>query len=240
LKFVVEIDIENKKLPLAYRMKFVSLIKYAIEKESSDEYKKLYLYEGKKNKKTKPFVFSVYLKDFKIEESNINVEGGANLTISTPSYNIGILIYNGLLKIKKYDNLSIKKISLEKEKEVKNNKELFKTLSPIYIKDEKNIPISPWEENFNEEINYISNIILESYRGYGLEKKLLFNPINMKKNVIKEAIKGFKDKTNKEFIFITAYSGIFELEGSKEDLNLLKQLGVGYRRNQGFGFIDLI
>ena len=240
MKFLVEIDIENKILPLGYRMKFVSLIKAALKKESLEEYEKLYFYEGKKNKGLKPFVFATYLNKFKFEENNIQVDGGVNLTISTPNYNLGILIYNGLLKLKQHDNLIIKKISLEREKEVKENKEIFKTLSPIYIKDKNNNPLSPLDENFNIELNYISNFILKSYRGYGLERELNFRAVDMKKNVIKESIKGFKEKTNKEFMFITAYSGVFELEGSKEDLNLLKQLGVGYRRNEGFGFIDLI
>ena len=60
----------------------------------------------------------------------------------------------------------------------------------------------------------------------------------MKKIVVKEQIKGFKEKTGKEYIYIKAYSGIFKLIGNTEDLNLLKELGVGARRS-GFGNIDL-
>lgn len=240
MKFSIKLEAGDGIIPLGYRMNFVSLIKKAIEIESKEEFEKLYYYKDKKNKKIKPFTFSVYINDFKIEKDIINVNGYINLIISTPSYNLGIVIYNGLLKLKKHNNLVIQKLSLEKEKAVTNNKEKFKTLSPIYIKDNENKVLTPWDSNFTKEFNYITNLLLESYRGFGLQEELIFTPINMKKVVVKEKIKGFIEETKKEVIFITAYSGIFELQGNIEDLNLLKQLGVGFRRSEGFGLIDLM
>ncbi|MCS4585970.1 hypothetical protein FZ990_12235 [Clostridium perfringens] len=42
------------------------------------------------------------------------------------------------------------------------------------------------------------------------------------------------------YILFNSYSGVFHLRGDKDDLNLLKELGIGGRRNSGFGSIDLI
>ena len=58
--------------------------------------------------------------------------------------------------------------------------------------------------------------------------------------IVKEEISGFKEKTNKKYIYFNSYSGVFHLRGDKDDLNLLKELGIGVRRNSGFGSIDLI
>ncbi|PGA52060.1 CRISPR-associated endoribonuclease Cas6 [Bacillus pseudomycoides] len=37
-----------------------------------------------------------------------------------------------------------------------------------------------------------------------------------------------------------AYRGTFELEGSVQDLQTLYQIGLGMRRSQGFGNIEII
>lgn len=235
---------EGGIFPLNYRIMITSMIKKAIEISDEQYFKELYIFEEKKNKKIKPFSFGVYFRNYVINSDIVQVNGEISIIISTPDYNFGIALYNGLLSMKEYSfnnkyTFIKRKVLLEKENIINNSKVNFKTLSPIHIKGKDNKPIDVSSNGYEEELNYISNILLNSYRGYGLKEKLTFNPINMKKMVIKEKIKDFMINCNKEYIYINAYSGIFALEGDIEDLQLLMQLGLGFRRSEGFGLIDL-
>ncbi|WP_294358716.1 CRISPR-associated endoribonuclease Cas6 [uncultured Clostridium sp.] len=232
-------------IPIGYRIMIVSLLKNAIEKGDKEYFDKLYYYNDKKNKKIKSFCFGTYLEDFKFEGDIIRVNGKMNITISTPDYILGIAIYNGLLKLgtykfkDKYEFIR-EKVILEKEKWITTENIVLKTLSPIVIKNSEGKPVDIANPDYSKELNYICNLMLNSYRGYGLRKNLIFNPVTMKKNVIKEEITGFSNNSKKKFIYINGYSGTFVLEGDIEDLNLLLQLGIGFRRSEGFGLISLV
>lgn len=231
------------KIPVAYKMMFVSLIKEALKSVDEDYFQKLYKYEDKNNKQIKNFCFSVALKDYKFDNQVILINDKMIFNISTSDYEFGIKIYNGLLGLDtfKYKEYKLEKIKihLKKEKFIGHNDVVFKTMSPICIKDKSNAFISPNDTNFNSELNYIIDKILTSNRGYGLKSKLNFIPIDMKKVVVKEEIRAFEEKTNKKVFYVNAYSGIFRLSGNLEDLNEIYQTGIGFRRGQGFGMIDL-
>jgi CRISPR-associated endoribonuclease Cas6 len=62
----------------------------------------------------------------------------------------------------------------------------------------------------------------------------------MKKVVVKENIRSSAENTDKAIFYVNAYSGIFKLSGDVEDLNYIYQGGIGYRRSQGFGMIDIV
>ncbi|MEG2918439.1 MAG: CRISPR-associated endoribonuclease Cas6 [Clostridium sp.] len=231
--------------PLDYRIMVTSMIKKAIENSDKEYYKELYLFDNKKNKKIKPFCFGVYFNDYKINGNLVKVNGNISIIVSTPDYNIGIALYNGLLNMNEYNfkneyTFMKRRVMLEKENNISSEKVKFKTLSPIHIRDKENNAIDVTDSRFDKELNYITNVLLDSYRGYGLKEKLIFTPINMKKMVIKEKISGFVDNSSKEYIYINAYAGRFTLEGDIEDLKLLMQLGIGFRRSEGFGLIDLM
>lgn len=238
---------KNKVFPLSYRMLVSSVIKKALELSDNEYYKELYYYEEKKNKKIKPFTFSVFFKDYQIEKDEVNLNGNGSIIISTCDYNLGINLYNGLLKLKSYSykkesgyEIILEKIILEREKIINESRIFCKTLSPIHIKDKNNEVVGINEERFNEELNYICNLALNTFRGYGLKEKLYFMPVSMKKIVAKEKIEGFRKINNKEYIYIEGYKGNFYLEGNVEDLRILLQLGLGFRRSEGFGMIDLV
>lgn len=244
MRFNVILKSVNKKIPIGNRFMTCSLIKKAIENGDKNQYKEIYFYKDKKNKKIKDFTFSIYLNNFHIEKGYIQVNGDILITISTPNYNLGIAMYNGFLKIKEFTfkeyKLNVYKITLLKEPKINSNNIICRSLSPIYLKDKNSDSVDVQSDKFEEALNYISNIYLETYRGKGLKEKLKFIPISMKKVVIKEEIEGFKKETGKSFIFLNSYKGIFNLEGNKEDLEILLKAGLGYRRSEGFGLLDLV
>lgn len=248
MKIRINFKAKDNKFPLSYRMMVTSLIKKSLEISDKEYFKDMYYYEEKKNKKIKPFTFSVFFKDYKIQGDVVNLNGNGSILISTNDYNFGIILYNGLLKLKTYMykqfgtsyEIILERIILEREKEVNESRIFCRTLSPIHVKDKNNKPLSKDDEKFNEELNYICNLSLKTLRGEGLREKIYFTPVIMKKVVAKEKISDFFKINGKENIYIEGYKGTFYLEGNIEDLRTLLKIGLGFRRSEGFGMIDLV
>lgn len=238
-------EFDTRVIPVSYQFMFVSLIKEALKITDENYYKKLYLYkDAQKNKKSKNFCFSVYIKGFLKEQDIFKVMDKVVLNLSTPDYKFALNLYNGLLNLKEFTykkqyHLVKKKISLVKEKNVHSNEVVFNTLSPICIKDKDNKYMCIEDPKFLVEFKYITNRILENFRGFGLREELKFIPINMKKTVVQEKIKYFQENTGRNIYYINSYKGTFKLIGNKEDIKDIYSLGVGFKRSQGFGMIEV-
>lgn len=240
MKVVLEGRMKNKRISIGYRMFILSMIKNTISKYDEDYYNEMFFYEDKKTKKSKPFTFSVFFQEYKINKEYIDVNGSVKIVFSTPDLKLNMILFNGFMKMQEYGEFEKISVKIIKERKVEGNDAILKTLSPIYLKNSNGKAIELDDENYNKEFNYFANYILKCYRGYGLKQELSLVPMDMKKIVVKEEIAAFKKITNKKYIYLNCYYGIFYLSGDKEDLNLLKELGVGARRNSGFGAIDLI
>lgn len=226
-------------------MMFVSMIKEALKAEDEEYLNKLYYFEDKNNKKSKDFTFSVYLKNYQMGKDEININGFVEINISSPNPEFMLKLYNGILKKKTFPYRKIYKmdklkISIRPEKNISKEELCFKTLSPIYVKDRNGKVLSPTNDEYSKEFNYIQNKILENYRGHGLKKSIQFTPVLMEKKVAKEEIEGFKKTSGKNIYYVEAYSGIFKLCGDVQDLKDIYMLGLGFRRNQGFGMIEVV
>ncbi|KYH34082.1 CRISPR associated protein Cas6 [Clostridium tepidiprofundi DSM 19306] len=238
-------EYSTDKFPLAYQMLVVSLIKEALMRSDEEYFSKIYNYkEGKTNKATKNFCFSVFIKDYKKEVNIFTIYDRVIINISSGDYEFMIKLYNGLLKIKgfEYKGFIINRIGIDlvKEKEINKDNVEFTTLSPIYIKDKNNNSLDFNDKKFVKELNYIVDKTLENFRGYGLKKELRFKPLYMKKRVVKEEIRKFTQNTNKSFYYVNSCVGRFVLEGDMIDLRDIYALGLGFRRNQGFGMIEVV
>lgn len=240
----MKVEFKVDKLPIAYNTLFMSVIKEAIRKSDEDYYKNLYYYEDKSNKQTKNFTFSVYVKGYDIENENFIVKDKVILNISTPDLELGLHIYNGLINYPKfiYKAYELKRIRVDlgKEKVIDKNEAVFNALSPICIKARNGKFLNIDDNEYLKEFNYISNEILKNYRGYGLKADLEIENIKLNKVVVKEGLREFKNTTGKSYQYVNGYKGRFKLCGNIEDLNDLYKLGVGFKRAQGFGYIDFI
>lgn len=241
----ISCEYKTDKFPVAYQMLGVSLVKEALKSVDIDYFNNLYCFEdGKANKKTKDFCFSMYMKGYEKKEDIFLIKDRVVINFSSPNYEFMINLYNGLLKIKSFDyksfNLNKMRINLVREKSIDKRKITFRTLSPIHIKD-NNKALDIEDKNFVKELNYITDMILESYRGFGLKEELIFIPSkNMKKKVVKQDISAFRKKTNKNYYYVNSFAGIFRLEGDINDLKDIYMLGLGFKRSQGFGMIEVI
>lgn len=241
----IKCEFKADRIPMAYQMMMVSLIKEALKKVNLQYYEKIYIYdEEKKNKKSKDFTFGVYVKDYLVDGQDFIVKDRVIVTFTSPDYEFMVNLHNGIMEKKSFQykgyNIQNIKISMLPEGKVDNDEVIFSTLSPIAIRSRDGKFIDIDDEEYGKELNYISNVLLNSYRGYGLKRELSFESISMKKVVVKAEIKGFAEKSNGKYLLINSYKGLFKLFGDKEDLNLLYQLGLGYRRNEGFGMVDIV
>ncbi|AOT70855.1 CRISPR-associated endoribonuclease Cas6 [Geosporobacter ferrireducens] len=237
-------EYKASKIPITYQMMFVSLIKEALKISDSDYFQKLYKYGDAANKQSKNFTFAVYMKDYEIADEIFSIKDKVVLNISSPDLEFMIKVYNGLLKLNqfKYKDYLLNKIRIDlvKEKEITSSEVMLKTLSPICIKTKNHRFMKPEDETYVDELNYIADIVLRNYRGQGLQEKLDFIPLQMKKTVVKEEIRDYKANTGDKHLQIHAYAGTFKLKGNVDDLKDLYALGISFKRNQGFGMVEVI
>ncbi len=241
------IKFKSEKIPMAYSMMIVSLIKSALQKSDSTYFESLYYFNGKKNKKTKPYSFAFRMSDFNIDNENneFQLKGESTLYITTSDIMFFTNLYNGIIKIKEevnykgyiYKITSIRKLQ---EKKIKKEENLFKAISPIVICNKQGKFLSPKDDEFEKELNYTANMILKNLRGTGLKRSLIFTEVMMKKRVMKEKIDDFINETGKEFIYITGYEGVFKLLGDIEDIEFLYNSGISLRRSQGAGYLEIM
>lgn len=239
-------EFKTEKIPVSYQMLWVSLIKEALKNVDNDYYKYIYIYDDNKlNKKSKDFCFGVYLKDFVKKEDVFEIKDKVILNFTTPDYNFGIKFYNGLLELNEfqYKDFLLKKgkINLLQEKKINQDMIYFKTLSPICIKSRSGHFLNVEDKQYISELNYVVDLNLKNYRGKGLRRELEFNYSSdkFKKVVVKQSIKKFTVDTGKKYFYVNSHQGIFSLRGAAEDLRDIYQLGVGFKRNQGFGMVDV-
>lgn len=231
---------KTETFPVLYSALGISIIKEAIKKENEDYYKEIY--EGEKVSKN--FTFSFYVKDYVKEGDMFTKNEGVYMTISTPDVRFGLTLYNGLnkMKVMRYKEYVLNKefIKIDKEVSILDNSVIIKTLSPIVINKGKSGYLMVGEEGFNDRLNYVMNIALKNFRGYGLNEPIELEPLNAGKVIVKQDLRGFKEETNKAYNCIDGNKGVFVLRGNREDLNVICQMGIGFRRGQGFGNVKVV
>lgn len=243
----------------------MALIKEALNSSDPLYRESLYPDEPGHSKKVKPFTFSLSLPvqrvvkqerftiddGMEIEDRVFYFEGNGllSLYISSWDYQFIVNLYNGLLDIKefKFDNeisLKLNRVFLVNERNITSNEVIFKTCSPVLIEDREGKPILPdnarTNSAFNEHFNAIHDRILKDIRGEGLKKDIKFEPLKIKKQVVKHTLKGFREKTGKPYMTLTCFEGCFRLIGEPADLQMLYQIGIGLRTGQGFGMVEVV
>lgn len=245
LNFELESNIINKE----YRLAIISFIKHSLENYSPNTYNALY----KDNTKMKSFTFGVYLPDAEINDENIKLSSKyINITFSIFDNELFIELYNSfnsmINKKYTYNNnsmiITLRKITMQNEKPIKQNRILIKFLSPLILRNHnretnKDIYLTFKDENFNSLLNQSIERLAKEFNFESSEIKL--TPVRMTDdngNTIQEESKTtavpFKDN------LISASFGKFCLEGDITLLNNLYKTGIGSRRSEGFGLFEVL
>ncbi len=246
--------------PKDYRNYFMSFLKSVFTKAGVLES----FYE---EKRTKPFVFSVWLGDkFEIEGERIHSGDRIYLLFSTGEPSILTYFYNGVISIKERNEnillgrtkLQIKNITLQPLRRIKDKKILCKTKGISVLtnpeasaRNFKNWYIIPTDdiELFNKVLKKRTNERYERIRGkkgnFGIElKPLTDDEFFILKSLQKER-RNFEKPINETIVkhygaYLRGFRGFFFLERDKEILQFVYDYGLGVRTGQGFGMIELL
>ncbi|GEM_PF-1069578 len=252
MRFSVKLKLPKPEIPVYYRTAFVSYMKKLLEETP---YFDLYY----RRKFPKPFTFAVYLPIKTIKEDKIllktdpNEEVFITWNVSFADTKLSLTFVSELLKKRKHNwrneiEFSLIDVKPLKEKFSEETTEVvFKTLSPIYLKDKNGKVIEPTRPDFEEEFNKVQKKIFETlgfpYSWVKIKPKRCKSNESyfcIKKRIVKLKLDGYKKETQKELLKIPAFEGIFEVEGKPEVLKLLYQKGLGQRTAEGFGMVDVM
>lgn len=228
-------------LPVDYRGGFLSIVKRAISSESSIEYDLIF---GRRS--VKPYTFAVtFGEEIKVEDDKIFFTRPIEFKFSSFEPKYEIYVYNYFVKNKSIEiyghSFEVSSIKLKRKKEISEPKALFKTLSPVLIRSHENekFYLCPKCENFDGDADFdealkfnlreqVSNLLCKSFNG---EVKL--EPVNLRRVIVKHMI-------NRGALKMPGFTGLFYLYAEPEILNLVNLAGLGSRRGQGFGMIDIV
>lgn len=231
MRFRAFYNLESPLIPTEYRRGFASLLKTALQNSNRQFYERLY----SALHVLKPFTFSIYLPELSGQEGEyFNVGHRAVLNFSTSSYELGTYLYNGLLTLRSFplfsNTLTLSDITLTRMTTVSQDSVIFKTLSPVLInnKGKPNWYLLPGQDGFDEGLHFAAREVTRTFLN-GEANSIDFKSINVKRKVVRHY--------NMDMQGIT---GTFELRSRPEVLNLIYQIGLGMRRSQGFGMLEIV
>ncbi len=222
-----------------YRSIFMALIKSVFMKYDPVLYANLYGTEEQKRKANKPFTFSVRFPQYKGIEGNKMLCGNKfSLLFSSDEETLVTAFYNGLRakqKITIGENYPIvfelEHIHLLPLKRINTNKVVFKTISPILVNDKgSNLNyLSPAKPEFTKAFKEIIALQANYFQIPCTEEMIDFEINAMKKLPLSHY-----NQT------MTSWLGEFVLEAPTNVLQLVYDTGIGVRRSQGFGMLEIV
>ncbi len=244
-----------EKIPANLRQRVLSMIKKAFE--ISDEYGSMFLRYWYSSQKPKPFTFSVYIP---MNGKENNKDSFLKLVFSTNNLGFLYRTYNGILKLSQgYEKfilinepVRLKRITSLPEKKFFSEETVFETISPLLVRDHKDgdfyiYPVECVEDTKNftkfkywkgvdkkvfiEELNYSLKSLAKHFLGKEEKIEILeFEPLRL----IPISL------TNRKFkMTLPGIKGILKIRGSAEVLKLFYDIGIGARRSEGFGMLDI-
>jgi len=232
-------QLKKPELDIEYRRGFLSLLKHSFQEASPGVFKKFY---GNGNT-MKPFTFGVFLPKPRFKGNTVTLNS-AEITLNFSTYysDLGIYFYNSLIKKRKRfepyplpgdNSLLLKRVSLQKEKKITSTEVVFKTLSPFlvrrhhkesnqdeYLTKNHNLFVSQTEEIIRVMIKELT----------GKEDRVDFMPVKLNEGI---PIKHYG-------MFVEGNTGVFKLTGTPGVLDFIYKVGIGSRRSEGFGLLEVV
>jgi len=231
MRLQVVYNLDNPKLPVEYRRGFVSLLKEAIKKANPTCFERYY----SRFHTLKPFTFSLLFPELTGNEGEgFHVGSKAILSFSTFSPEVMTSVYNGLLQIREYpifeNKIRLYNVFLRPRIVITEGRVQFKTMAPVLVntKGNPNWYLLPGEERFEEGLNFSVSELCRVFLGMR-DPIVEFRPIAIRRKVVRHYN-----------MHMQGFVGIFELRGRPEVLDLIYRVGLGVRRSQGFGMLELV
>jgi CRISPR-associated endoribonuclease Cas6 len=229
LRFSVTYDVADpQEFPIDYRAGFVSLVKSALDKATQTTSQTI---------ETTPLCFAIrFDRKPVIKNKKITVGNNVRLYFSSPSLLLGTTLYNSLLSIKEFPMYATKisnpLTAYIKEESLRRDFAIFATLSPIVIRhhQEREQYLLPNEEGFEQSFQ---NALAEEWALYNNHK------LEEHGEVRTEILKFKKVVMTHYGGFLLGFTGVLRMSAEPQVLQFFYQAGIGYRRSNGFGFVEV-
>lgn len=218
MRFKLYFTLENSQMPIQYRKSMISYFKFSLSNYDEKYYKKFY---NQKDNIVKPYTYSIYFKNPKIEKEKIIIEDKKfELNISVSDYETGIILYNSLnnQKYRKYplsnNTMTLQNITMVMEKEITTDNITIKFQSPLCVRERQDYKDYYYSFEHKEFEDILKINIKEQLKITDLPETIVdsfkITPINAKKVIIK-----FYEKQ------MECSTGIFNISGDKKLLEYL-------------------
>ncbi len=169
-----------------------------------------------------------------IKDNMLNIGNYLRLYVTSPDNLLASNIYNGMLDIKNFTvfNLAITKpkfVYLNEYRFYQKQVKMFYTLAPIVIRNHKDKSkyITPTDKEFSASF---TNTLEEQWN--------MYHNSDMG-NVSFRIIKYNKVAMTHYGGLVLGFTGLITLEAEPTVLEFFYKSGIGYRRSNGFGFIEV-
>jgi len=231
MRLSIEYEMSGKYLPKDYRSGFISLVKKAIESSDPKLYEFYYT-----QRKLKPFTFSTYFPNLKGgENGKFEVGNKIRLNFSTSSLELASYFYNGFYKVRDFplfeNMIKLKDISIKKLDIIHSNDVTFKTASPVLISNKGSSEwyLLPGQVGFIDGLKFAIGEIAKEFLNRDGETQIEFTALQIKRKVVRHY--------NMD---MSSFVGVFKLKSDPEILQLIYDVGLGVRRSQGFGMLEVV
>lgn len=241
MRFSVELLLEKDKIPKDKNRIFLSLLKNCFSSYSEEYYE--YLYEKTKNK-IKDFTFSSYMGKCKFLRDEIEIPNKKiYLNFSTYNNEDGIMFYNSILENKgnsfpiKNNAMKISRLNLTREKPLYSDEVIFKTLSPIVVREHGGDNSKTWYHSLNTQEGqdiFMDNLKYQLLDVFGEKVKHDFKDISVE-------VLGNKEVKIKNYgIEVLSNVAKIKIKAKPYILDYLYKAGIGSKRGSGFGMLEMV
>ena len=242
MRLSLHCELKENEIPLDYRRKIVSMFKRCLTNYDEDVYNKYY---HMRDPIQKEFTFSNYFQKPIMKKETIEIPNKRIIiNFSTSDNVIGIDFYNAFVKnlyqeirFSNLNSIKITRIVVQKERKITTNKVIFRTQSPLIVRDHHPESGKDWYYSCND-MNFEKFL-----------KRNLYNQLKDKfsENVERDLENLAIRKMNMKKIIVTSYGikmassiGSFEMEGEQYILNEIYQSGAGSKKSLGFSMVDIV
>lgn len=240
MRFDVNITLSNKEIPKDKNRMFLSYIKHNLSKNNKKCFELLYG-EGVTNRKS--FAMASYLPGAIFNENTITIPNKKiKLTISIVDMELGVEIFNSMMgsvnNTYKYKDceLTTTNVKLVREKRIENSTEIFKTLSPIVVRDHEKETNKDWFYDLSDPKG--QEIFVRNLK-YQLEEEMPESKYFLNELEV-EVLKNKKTVAKNYGINVQCNLCVLKINAKSEVLEHIYKSGVGSYKSQGFGLLDII
>lgn len=232
-------QLKRPELDIEYRRAFLSLLKDCFKHQSLKVFEKLY----GSGTPMKPFTFGIFLPQPRFVHNTIKLNSNAiTMNFSTVYPELGTYFYSSLIKKWKRseayplpgcNSLQLKRVSLQTEIPITSSEMVFKTLSPFLVRlhhqqSNHDEYLTKKHHLFISQLEKIISVMLEELTG--AQDRVKFIPVKINQCI---PIKHFGT-------LVGGNTGVFKLIGRPDVLDFIYKAGVGSRRSEGFGLLEVV